>query len=142
MKRSPLQRKSKSEVSLTKERIQALVREIVINRDQGCFMRHVRYCGGEIDAEGVVLQADHIISRSNSATYEDKRLIVCLCKRCHGWKHWHKEQYDAMIREMLPKDRVELWDKMQKESYIPKRTMAYDWRLEEIARTKELEAML
>ena len=138
LSRTPLRRKSKSPVSQTKDRIQALVREIVMIRDGGCVLKEVRHCGGELDTEGVVIQADHLITRGNSATYADTRLIVCLCKSCHGWKHWHKEEFDALVKTILSKERVELWEKCEKDSWNPKRTTAYDWSLEEVALTKEL----
>jgi len=36
--------------------------------------------------EGVVLLADHLITRANSATFADSRLVVCVCKSCHAFK--------------------------------------------------------
>src|SRR5258708_5176717 len=74
--------KGVSTASQLKEEIQALLRAIAIKRDRGCILRMERDCGGEIGQ--AVLQADHLISRSNSATFADERLVVCLCKSCHG----------------------------------------------------------
>jgi hypothetical protein len=49
-----------------------------------CILRNIRHCGGEPGftflEDGVigkvVLQADHLITRANSATYADSRLVV------------------------------------------------------------------
>ena len=68
-----------SETSLVKQRIQDLVRAIVIKRDGGCIFRHsydVTGCNGFTLDGRLILQADHLITRANSATYADTRLIV------------------------------------------------------------------
>ena len=139
MKRSYLKRQSNSETAQIKREIQRLLREIVIERDQGCILRDSRYCNGLPDIPGIVLQADHLITRSNSATYADSRLVVCVCKGCHGWKHWHKEEYDILIKTILPVEIVELWDKCQKESWKPSKM---DWKLELMALEQEYEKAL
>jgi hypothetical protein len=152
MKRTALRRKTglkrgsklrvagKSEVSETKRNIQALLRDIVIERDGGCILRGVRLCGG--DKGYAVLQADHLISRANSATYADPRLVVCVCRPCHAWKslggNLRKAQYDALVRALLPADRVALWDRCEADSWRPQRTRAYDWKLAEIALKAQL----
>ena|SRR3990167_1160831 len=134
MKKIPLRKQGKSATSQAKQRIQALLRQIVIKRDKTCILRHIRQC------EDSVLQADHLITRANSATFADLRLVVCLCRSCHGgFKQWHKEQYDALVKTILPKDRVKLWEKCQADSWIPKRTSAYDWRIAEAVLNQELK---
>lgn len=125
MKRTPLRKvslRSKKSLKLPnhessadlKKDIQALLRKIVILRDGTCILRKYRYC------EDPVLQADHLITRSNSATYADSRLVVCLCRSCHGgYKQWNKEKYDSMVRTILPKERVQLWDRCSKDLWRP-----------------------
>jgi len=115
MKRTPLRRKSKSASALLKDKIQALVREIVMKRDGGCVLREKRHCGAVLGLPGHVYQADHLITRAHTATYADTELIVCLCKRCHGWKHWNKEAYDVLVKTVLPERRVKLWERCEKE---------------------------
>jgi hypothetical protein len=82
-----------------KQRIQDLVRDIVIKREGGCIFRGdvpnpegwtIPTCNGFAKDGHLILQADHLITRANSATYADTRLIVCLCKGHHGWKSWHE----------------------------------------------------
>src|SRR5436309_1064851 len=118
MKRTALKRKTPLKVygdndtATLKKEIQRLVRDIVILRDGGCVLRFVRHCGGEPGR--AVLQADHLITRANSATYADTRLIVCVCRGCHYWKsvgsNRRKGEYDALVKTILSKERVELWD--------------------------------
>lgn len=138
LKRTPLRKNSKSETAKTKVRIQALVREIVILRDKGCILRFKRPCGGEVGK--AVLQADHLITRSNSATYGDTRLIVCLCRPCHGgYKQWNKPEYDALVRTILSKERVALWYLAQADSHRPQKM---DWKLVELSLKQELATLL
>ncbi len=128
---------AKNDAAQNKKEIQRLLREIVIKRDGGCILRKVRRCGGI--APHTVLQADHLITRANSATFADSRLVVCLCRPCHGgFKQWHKKEYDALVKSILSQERCELWDRCEKDSWRPVRKGAYDWGLEIIALKKEL----
>ena len=88
-------------------------------------------CNGFTKAGELVLQADHLITRANSATYADYRLLVCVCKGHHGWKKWHEREYNALLKIMLPAERVALWDACEKDSWCPHRTSASDWLKEE-----------
>jgi hypothetical protein len=145
-----------SDVAQTKQRIQDLLRGISIKRDGGCIFRNIwpnsdadlmgaPLCGGYRKDGELILQADHLISRGNSATYADSRLVVCLCKGHHGWKslgsNLRKKQYDEIVRQLLPKDRVELWDRCERDSWRPVRTYSTDWKLAELALKQELENM-
>jgi len=132
-----MRRQAITETAKDKREIQRLVREIVIKRDGGCILRHVRHCGGEIGK--AVMQADHLITRANSATFADTRLIVCLCRPCHGgFKQWHKEQYDALIKTILPKETVELWDRCQHASW---KASKMNWKVEIAALKQELSSL-
>lgn len=144
MKRGKLRVAGKSTTSeLIKQEIQALLRQIVIKRDGGCILRGERNCGGYVGE--AVLQADHLITRSNSATYADSRLVVCVCKRCHGWKslgsNLRKAQYDALVKTVLPESRVRLWEDCERDSWNPRRTTAFDWKLAKLALETELRKM-
>ena len=120
-----------------KDKIQAKLREIVIKRDGGCILRNRRFCGGT--PSHAVLQADHLITRANSATYADPRLVVCLCRACHGWKHWHKEEYDALVKTILPEPVVALWERCQRDSWRSHRKYTADWKLALVALENELK---
>lgn len=135
-RRIPLPKKGTSETTKTKDQIQAMVRAIVMKRDEGCILRDHRH------SHTTTLQADHLITRANSATYADTRLIVCVCSGCHGWKHWHKEEYDALVESILPPDRLALWERAEKASWQPHRKYTYDWKLELAALKQEYEALL
>jgi len=95
-------------------------------------------CNGYAKDGRLILQADHLITRANSATYADTRLIVCVCKGHHGWKNWHKPEYDAVVRELIGGERAALWERCERDSWRPKRTSAYDWRLTIAALKQEL----
>lgn len=137
-----------SDVAETKRNIQNLVRQIVMKRDGGCVLRdyigfELPPCGGYAKDGHQILQADHLISRSNAATYADSRLVVCVCKSHHGWKsvgsNLRKKEYDRIVRAVLPKDRVDLWDRCEADAWRPKRTGAYDWKMAELALIQELK---
>jgi hypothetical protein len=138
MKRTKLRVAGHSTASELKRDIQALLREIVIKRDGGCVLRGIRNCHGEVGK--AVLQADHLITRANSATYADSRLVVCLCRPCHGgFKQWHKNAYDNLVRQVISKERVELWKKCEKDSWQPTHKIAQDWKLSKLALEQELK---
>lgn len=131
-----------SDTAELKDEIQRLVREIVIIRDGGCILRDRRgvpQCGGFRRDGEMVLQADHLITRANSATYAATDLIVCVCKGHHGWKKWHEREYNAFLKEhVLSPQVVALWERCERESWRPVRTTAYDWKLTVAALKQEL----
>lgn len=144
LKRSKLRLDGRSTTAEDKRQIQDLARACVIVRDGGCLLYNLQghdgipMCNGYAKDSHLILQADHLITRANSATYADTRLIVCVCKGHHGWKKYHKEQYDAVLRNILPKDRVVLWERAQGDSWRPNRKYAADWKLAIVALKKEL----
>ncbi len=129
MKRSRLNMRGKSDTSVLKDRIQFLLREIVMLRDKKCILHGLRCYHAVGISEGIVWQAEHLIERSNSATYADTRLVVLVCKNCHGWKHFkdsNKEQYDEWVKTKLSKERIALWDRCKKDTW---RVHKPDWKL-------------
>lgn len=152
-RRTPLKAKSASDTSTIKEDIQATVRAIVIARDGTCIFNRmtleweipdaykVPHCNGYAKDGHLILQADHLITRSNSATYADTRLIVCVCKGHHGWKKWNEQRYNEIVRQLLPADRVALWDKAHAARYTPTRMTSSDWAKELAALKQELFKM-
>lgn len=146
LKRSKLRFKGVSDTAKTKERIQALVRSIVILRDGGCILRDVYgvpACNGYRKDGGMIYQADHLVSRGNSATFGDTRLIVCVCKGHHGWKsvgsNLRKAEYDAVVKKLLSPQRLALWELAEAERFKPQ---PQDWALIEIALKQELSTLL
>lgn len=134
--------KGHSTVSQLKEEIQSLLRQIVMKRDKKCILHGIR-CNHEVGMEGIVWQAEHLIERSNSATYADPRLVVLVCRNCHGWKHFKKsnhDQYDAWVKTRLSKERVALWERCAAD-HSPTHKGSYDWKLHIIALKQELAAL-
>lgn len=143
MKRTPLAQKGSSDTALVKDRIQDLVRDIVIIRDGGCVAREEPWhtCSDYAKDGHLILQADHLITRGNSATYADTRLIVCICKGLHGWKKWNEAEYNQRIRPLISPERCALWDKCHAARYQPHRKYTYDWRMDEAALKQELKKL-
>lgn len=102
MKRTRLKLVGSSDRSTTKKEIQALLREGVIKRDGGCVLRHfpeAGACSGWRNDGELILQAEHMVTRSNSAGFADLRNVVCLCRHHHGhFKPQHSEKYWELIR--------------------------------------------
>lgn len=135
-----LAHEGKSDASITKKRIQALLRAIVMYRDGGtCILQKYRHCNDPVK------QCDHLITRGNSATYADTRLCVLVCRSCHAWKslgsNRNKAQYDALVRTLLSKDRVDLWDRCEKDSWQPVRKYVSDWKMAELVLQQELKKL-
>lgn len=129
MKRTKLRMRGKSETSVLKDRIQFLLREIVMLRDKKCILHGLRCYHAVGLSEGIVWQAEHLIERSNSATYADTRLVVLVCKNCHGWKHFKKsnhDQYDKWVKSKLSRERVQLWERCEAETW---KVAKVDWKL-------------
>lgn len=154
LKRTRIKRKSRTENAITKDDIQTYLREIVMIRDGGCVLREVQgteiagvkipMCNGYRNDGELILQADHLISRGNSATYADERLVVCVCKGHHGWKsvgsNLRKAQYDEVLKVILPEDRVELWRVCEADK-TTHRMGLYDWKLAKTALSQTLERL-
>lgn len=148
LKRTPLKRKSSlriaghSTASQQKREIQSLVREIVIARDGGCVFQIVpsHICSGHANDGHLILQADHLITRANSATYADTRLIVCVCKGAHGWKKYHEKEYNKLIRTILSPERIELWDKCEADR-ASHRASPQDWSMHILLLKQELKML-
>jgi hypothetical protein len=144
VKRTPLAKKGTSDTALIKDEIQNYIRAIVIKRDGGCIVGNnwgkfdVPACNGYRDDGELILQADHLITRANSATYADTRLIVYVCKGHHGWKKWNEARYNEIVRLILSPERVALWDRCHAARYIPTRMYASDWKKELAALKQEL----
>ena len=140
MKRTKLKLVGYSTTAQLKQEIQRLVREIVMIRDGGCILRGLRNCEGYIN-ENVVLQADHLVTRANSATFADTRLIVCLCRNCHAWKHWNEKEYEKLVKNVLPKNTIELWDKAEEYRQAHK-TYKPDWSMAIVLLKAELNKVV
>jgi len=132
-RKTPQHVKGHSDTATIKAEIQNLVRDIVIKRDGGCIFRNsydVSSCNGFTKSypPRLILQADRLITRANTATYADTRLIVCVCKGHHGWKKWHEREYNTLVKEMIGSEHAKLWERCEQDSWRPKRTSAMDWQ--------------
>lgn len=117
--RKPLRVVGKSTMSELKNEAQGLLREIVILRDKGCFLRaykskiepRYRECGGFTKAGKLILQAEHLESRAKAISFTDERLVVCICKRHHlFYKPQFTKEYNDLAREYIGKENAKVWD--------------------------------
>jgi len=139
LKRTKLRVAGHSTSSEDKREIQTLLREIVIKRDKRCILYGKR-CYHEYGKDDIVWQAEHLIERSNSATYADTRLVVLVCKNCHGWKHFKKsnhDQYDEWVKEKLSPEIIKYWDRCKADWGAHKT----DWKLTIVALKQELKQL-
>lgn len=110
MRKTPLNKIGKSEVTKCKLRIQALLRKMAIIRDGGCILRHYEeagQCGGYGKVSGeLILQAEHLNTRERNISFGDMRNIVCLCQHHHGYfKPQYSLIYWDLVRRHIGEDR-------------------------------------
>lgn len=144
LKRTRLRVAGVSDTALLKKDIQALLRQIVIKRDGGCFLRNYqsrinpqyKNCGGYRKDGELILQAEHLHSRSNASSFSDSRLVVCVCQRHHiYYKPQHSAEYNELAKEFIGKQNAELWDRVR-EDRTPYKV---DLKLEKLSLEKELK---
>lgn len=146
VRRAPISRVSKSPAALIKVQIQATLREIVIIRDGGCILRNYKFyitnqyreCGGWRKDGELILQAEHLHTRGNAASYADTRLVVCLCQRHHGYyKPQHSDEYYRIVKKHIGPQRTKLLEAVQSDRTSHKVDMA----LELVALKQELHKL-
>mgnify|MGYP001579526961 CR=1 FL=1 len=146
MKKTKLKMRGTSETSVLKEQIQKLLRQIVIARDGGCFLRHYeneitpqyRNCGPVKKNGEIVLQAEHLNSRANANSFSDSRLVVCCCQRHHiYYKPQYSAEYNRFARDFIGKERAKLWDRVAQDH----RPYKVDLKLAKIALEQELQKL-
>lgn len=105
-KRTKLAKKSKAPRAVLKDQIQALLRDIAIKRDGGCILRDLQgipRCSGYRNDGELILQAEHLVTRSSTNYFGDTRNIVCLCKFHHiVWKPQYSKDYWEAVEKVLP----------------------------------------
>tara|TARA_R110000868_G_C10970396_1_gene769743 strand:+ start:12156 stop:12698 length:543 start_codon:yes stop_codon:yes gene_type:complete len=121
LKRTKIRLVGTSTKAELKAEIQAILRQIVIARDGGCFLRNYesevtpqyRNCGGYRNDDDLILQAEHLHSRSNANSFSDSRLVVCVCQRHHiYYKPQHSAEYNLLARKFIGEKKSLLWDKV------------------------------
>lgn len=122
-----------------KSRIQPLLRSIVIIRDGGCLLRNspeTGSCGSRPTKSGeMILQAEHLHTRANGASFADTRLVICLCERHHiFYKPQYPDDYYRIVKRLVGPTRTALLERVQQD-YKPHKM---DWQIEEMALKREL----
>jgi hypothetical protein len=141
LKRTRIRVVGHSPVSELKKEIQALLRQAVIQRDGGCWLRHYSEsgaCGGYRNDGELILQAEHLHTRANSASFADLRLVVCICQRHHiYWKPQHSARYNELAEKFIGKERANLWKRVR-EDHTPHKV---DWKLALLGLKSELKKL-
>lgn len=141
LKRTKLRLAGHSTTADLKKEIQALLRQIVIKRDEGCILRNypsTGQCGGYRKDGELILQAEHLHTRSNAASFSDSRLVVCLCSRHHiFYKPQHADEYYQVVRKHIGTIRSLLLDRVQQD-YSPHKV---DLKMELIALKQEFKKL-
>lgn len=144
LRRTKLRLVGHSSTTELKNEIQALLRQIAIRRDGGCILRNYkseitpRYqdCGGYRKDGELILQAEHLHTRSNLSTFADTRLIVCLCKRHHGYyKPQHSDEYYEIVKKHIGKERADLLKRVKEDRGVHR---GIDLKMELLNLKKEL----
>ena len=147
----PIPKLGKSPVSVVKRDIQKQLRLNAIERDKTCVIsQHLddvpenwKVCGKLRKDGELIVQAEHLCSRAQSACYADMDNIVLVCMRHHFYfKTQRAPIYWDIIRKHIGEERwakVKAWEK---DTNVYRRS-AEDWRniLKEITPTTLLEEL-
>ena len=142
LKRTRLKMRGVSDASVLKEQIQHLLREIALVRDKTCVLNdeeEAGKCGGYRKDGALVLQFDHLNSRTHAISFSDSRLGVLVCKRHHlYYKKQYPAQYEKLVRKAIGKARCELLDKVRADH----KPYKVDLKLAIVGLTQELNKLL
>lgn len=153
-RKSPLSKKGKSETADIKQQIQNTVRDIVILRDGGCIFQKplmagrslgIPYCNGYYKAGNLIFRPTTSSSAAIAQPTPTRAPSSASARGTMAGKsvggNQRKKEYDAIVRTLLPPDRVALWDRCEQESWRATRTSAMDWKLQLAALEAELSVM-
>ena len=139
MRRTRLRVAGTSTTAELKKEIQALLRELAIKIYGTCVLSkypETGACGSYTKAGNLILQAEHLNSRSNTVSFGDMRNIILLCQRHHiYWKPQNSQRYWELIREIIGEERWAWYVKVRDD----KRAYKVDLRLVKIALEQELK---
>ncbi len=146
LRRTRIRVKGVSTTTERKDEVQALLRQIVIIRDGGCFLRNYtkeitpqyQFCGGYTKLGKLILQAEHLHTRSNASSFADSRLVVCCCQRHHiYYKAQHSDEYNLLAKRFIGKERTALWERVKSDH----RPHKQDLKLDLLALKQELSTL-
>lgn len=143
MKRTKIRKKGKSEISQCKTRIQALLRDLAIIRDGGCVMKHYQEtgkCGGRKKNGELILQFDHLHSRTNSTAW-NLDLGICVCLRHHFYyKRQYPFEYERYAIDNIGKKREELLYRTRADNK-PYSMKLHNWLFIEMGLTQDIKRL-
>lgn len=140
---------SKTPSAQTKKRIQELLRQIGLARQEGICFFSGKEIGGKTHLEctskqtkdgHIIMQYDHLNPREHNVSFADARLGIVICQGLHGWKSFNdgnKRLYDAAAKHYLPPDIVKLWELVEADRKSHPMG-AWEWQKIELALTQDL----
>lgn len=109
LRKTKIRVKGISTTAELKDEIQALLRQLAIKRDKVCILSHypeAKQCGGYTKNGDLILQAEHLNSRSHASTFGDMRNIVLLCKYHHiYWKPQNSSLYWELVKKHIGEEK-------------------------------------
>ncbi len=144
MKRTKIRLVGHSSTAEIKRDIQATIRQLGLLRDGGCVLRNYPAeaggCGGFRNDGGMIYQAEHLVTRSNSASFGDMRNIIILCRNHHMYfKPQHSSLYWDIVRKHIGEERWKWFIKMRDDT-TPMRST--DWKLVKLVLEADLKRAL
>lgn len=141
LRRTKLRIKGISTAAQLKDEIQAHLRQIAIKIYGTCVLSkysEVGVCGSYTKDGNLILQAEHLNSRSHTGSFGDMRNIVLLCQRHHiYWKPQNSKRYWELIREIIGEKRW-AWLKRVEQDHTPQKV---DLKLTLLALKQELKKL-
>ncbi len=141
MRRTKIRVKGHSTTTELKDDIQALVRRLALHRDKGCVLAghpETGACGGFRKDGKLILQFDHLNSRSHAISFAEVLLGVILCQHHHiNWKKQNPTQFTRIIRELIGPARCNLLDRVQQDYKAYKA----DWKLVKVVLEQEVRKL-
>lgn len=139
MKRTRLRVAGHSTTKELKDEIQALLRQLAIKIYGTCVLSaypETGACGSYKQNGELILQAEHLNSRTHTATFGDMRNIVLLCQRHHiYWKPQNSQRYWELIEKIIGKERWEWYQRAKAD----RRAYKVDLKLIKIALEQDLK---
>lgn len=140
LKRTKLRVKGTSTTTQLRDEVQSYLRAIAIKRDKTCVMSkypETGKCGGYRKDGELILQFDHLNSRTHASSFSDPRLGILVCQRHHiYYKRQYPFEYERCAIDEIGKKRAELLYKVRAD----KKAYKVDLKLALVGLKQELKS--
>jgi hypothetical protein len=101
---------------------------------------HAQACNGYRNAASLYFKPTTLPPAPIARPTPIRALLSVFVKVHHGWKK-HQKEYEALARTLINCELVALWKRCEEDSWRPKRTGIYDWKLFLTALKQELNKL-